>query len=109
MQEWQGSQGTVQLPDLSPTRMMTEPEPGVKERVTGFSLQILAAQYSSSNYIRQLETKVRILEDDNNKLLSQAYSRYSLSQIQTKKSGLLGERIAIRSTLVSRRHHHYAS
>lgn len=44
MQEWQGSQGTVQLPDLSPTRMMTEPEPGVKERVTGFSLQILAAQ-----------------------------------------------------------------
>ncbi|XP_041814128.1 coiled-coil domain-containing protein 85C-B isoform X3 [Chelmon rostratus] len=26
---------------------------------------------SSSNYIRQLETKVRILEDDNNKLLSQ--------------------------------------
>ncbi|KAM8826951.1 coiled-coil domain-containing protein 85C-B isoform 1-T1 [Synchiropus picturatus] len=40
---------------------------------------------SSSNYIRQLETKVRILEDDNNKLLSQAHSRYSLSQIQTKK------------------------
>uniref|UniRef100_A0A8C6KN30 Coiled-coil domain containing 85C, b n=1 Tax=Nothobranchius furzeri TaxID=105023 RepID=A0A8C6KN30_NOTFU len=40
---------------------------------------------SSSNYIRQLETKVRILEDDNNKLLSQAYNRYSLSQIQTKK------------------------
>ncbi|XP_034435992.1 coiled-coil domain-containing protein 85C-B isoform X1 [Hippoglossus hippoglossus] len=39
----------------------------------------------SSNYIRQLETKVRILEDDNNKLLTQAYSRYSLSQIQTKK------------------------
>ncbi|KAM9703254.1 coiled-coil domain-containing protein 85C-B isoform 2-T2 [Menidia menidia] len=39
----------------------------------------------SSNYIRQLETKVRILEDDNNKLLSQAYSRYSLSQIQMKK------------------------
>lgn len=26
---------------------------------------------SSTNYIRQLETKVRILEDDNNKLLSQ--------------------------------------
>ncbi|XP_053193229.1 coiled-coil domain-containing protein 85C-B isoform X2 [Scomber japonicus] len=40
---------------------------------------------SSSNYIRQLETKVRILEDDNNKLLSQAYSRYSLSQIPMKK------------------------
>ncbi|XP_029965500.1 coiled-coil domain-containing protein 85C-B isoform X2 [Salarias fasciatus] len=40
---------------------------------------------SSSNYIRQLETKVRILEDDNNKLLSQAHSRYSLSQIQTRK------------------------
>ncbi|XP_077366311.1 coiled-coil domain-containing protein 85C-B-like isoform X1 [Festucalex cinctus] len=40
---------------------------------------------SSSNYIRQLETKVRILEDDNNKLLSQAHSRYSLSQIQMKK------------------------
>ncbi|XP_044026013.1 coiled-coil domain-containing protein 85C-B isoform X2 [Siniperca chuatsi] len=40
---------------------------------------------SSSSYIRQLETKVRILEDDNSKLLSQAYSRYSLSQIQTKK------------------------
>ncbi|XP_027895938.1 coiled-coil domain-containing protein 85C-B isoform X2 [Xiphophorus couchianus] len=40
---------------------------------------------SSSNYIRQLETKVRILEDDNNKLLSQAHNRYSLSQIQTKK------------------------
>uniref|UniRef100_UPI0037E84663 coiled-coil domain-containing protein 85C-B isoform X1 n=1 Tax=Semicossyphus pulcher TaxID=241346 RepID=UPI0037E84663 len=40
---------------------------------------------SSSNYIRQLETKVRILEDDNNKLLSQAQSRYSLSQIQTKQ------------------------
>lgn len=39
----------------------------------------------SSNYIRQLETKVRILEDDNNKLLSQAYSRYSLSQIPTRK------------------------
>ncbi|XP_034006426.1 coiled-coil domain-containing protein 85C-B isoform X2 [Trematomus bernacchii] len=40
---------------------------------------------SSTNYIRQLESKVRILEDDNTKLLSQAYSRYSLSQIQTKK------------------------
>ncbi|XP_060947835.1 coiled-coil domain-containing protein 85C-B isoform X2 [Limanda limanda] len=39
----------------------------------------------SSNYIRQLETKVRILEDDNTKLLTQANSRYSLSQIQTKK------------------------
>ncbi|XP_023203425.1 coiled-coil domain-containing protein 85C isoform X2 [Xiphophorus maculatus] len=43
---------------------------------------------SSSNYIRQLETKVRILEDDNNKLLSQAHNRYSLSQIQTKKCNL---------------------
>ncbi|XP_037606694.1 coiled-coil domain-containing protein 85C-B isoform X2 [Sebastes umbrosus] len=40
---------------------------------------------SPSNYIRQLETKVRILEDDNNKLLTQAYNRYSLSQIPTKK------------------------
>ncbi|XP_061900865.1 coiled-coil domain-containing protein 85C-B-like isoform X1 [Entelurus aequoreus] len=40
---------------------------------------------SSSNYIRQLETKVRILEDDNSKLLSQAHSRYSLSQIHMKK------------------------
>ncbi|XP_077568477.1 coiled-coil domain-containing protein 85C-B isoform X1 [Stigmatopora nigra] len=40
---------------------------------------------SSSNYIRQLETKVRILEDDNNKLLSQAHNRYSLSQIPMKK------------------------
>ncbi|XP_061785770.1 coiled-coil domain-containing protein 85C-B-like isoform X1 [Nerophis lumbriciformis] len=40
---------------------------------------------SSSNYIRQLETKVRILEDDNSKLLSQAHSRYSLSQINKKK------------------------
>ncbi|XP_010795465.1 coiled-coil domain-containing protein 85C-B [Notothenia coriiceps] len=40
---------------------------------------------SSTNYIRQLESKVRILEDDNTKLLSQANSRYSLSQIQTKK------------------------
>ncbi|XP_023808663.1 coiled-coil domain-containing protein 85C isoform X1 [Oryzias latipes] len=40
---------------------------------------------SSSNYIRQLETKVRILEDDNSKLLSQAHNRYSLSQIQMKK------------------------
>ncbi|XP_049613567.1 coiled-coil domain-containing protein 85C-B isoform X1 [Syngnathus scovelli] len=39
----------------------------------------------SSNYIRQLETKVRILEDDNNKLLSQAHNRFSLSQIQMKK------------------------
>ncbi|XP_056872602.1 coiled-coil domain-containing protein 85C-B isoform X2 [Takifugu flavidus] len=38
----------------------------------------------SSNYIRQLETKVRILEDDN-KLLSQANNRSSLSQIQTTK------------------------
>ncbi|XP_034084552.1 coiled-coil domain-containing protein 85C-B isoform X2 [Gymnodraco acuticeps] len=41
---------------------------------------------SSTNYIRQLESKVRILEDDNTKLLTQANSRrYSLSQIQTKK------------------------
>ncbi|XP_023203424.1 coiled-coil domain-containing protein 85C isoform X1 [Xiphophorus maculatus] len=46
---------------------------------------------SSSNYIRQLETKVRILEDDNNKLLSQAHNRYSLSQIQTKKQCNLGD------------------
>ncbi|XP_038142053.1 coiled-coil domain-containing protein 85C-B isoform X1 [Cyprinodon tularosa] len=41
---------------------------------------------SSTNYIRQLETKVRILEDDNNKLLSQAQNRYSLSQIQMKQA-----------------------
>ncbi|KAG7466213.1 hypothetical protein MATL_G00162400 [Megalops atlanticus] len=40
----------------------------------------------SSNYIRQLETKVRILEDDNNKLLSQPRSRYSLPKIPTKQS-----------------------
>ncbi|XP_036398350.1 coiled-coil domain-containing protein 85C-A isoform X2 [Megalops cyprinoides] len=40
----------------------------------------------SSNYIRQLETKVRILEDDNNKLLSQPRSRYSLPKIPAKSS-----------------------
>lgn len=51
---------------------------------------------SSSNYIRQLETKVRILEDDNNKLLTQAYSRYSLSQIQTKKQCNPGDLRALR-------------
>ncbi|XP_070704856.1 coiled-coil domain-containing protein 85C-B isoform X1 [Pempheris klunzingeri] len=51
---------------------------------------------SSSNYIRQLETKVRILEDDNNKLLSQASSRYSLSQIQTKKQCNPGDLRALR-------------
>ncbi|XP_051264125.1 coiled-coil domain-containing protein 85C-B isoform X1 [Dicentrarchus labrax] len=51
---------------------------------------------SSSNYIRQLETKVRILEDDNNKLLSQAYSRYSLSHIQTKKQCNPGDLRALR-------------
>ncbi|XP_051510798.1 coiled-coil domain-containing protein 85C-B isoform X2 [Myxocyprinus asiaticus] len=39
---------------------------------------------ASSNYIRQLETKVRILEDNNNKLLSQPCSRYSLSKIPMK-------------------------
>ncbi|XP_038818406.1 coiled-coil domain-containing protein 85C-B-like isoform X4 [Salvelinus namaycush] len=43
---------------------------------------------SSSNYIRQLEIKMRILEDDNNKLLTQACSRYSLSQIQRNKQQL---------------------
>ncbi|KAI1895319.1 hypothetical protein AGOR_G00105070 [Albula goreensis] len=41
---------------------------------------------SSSNYIRQLETKVRILEDDNNKLLTQPRSRYSLPKIPAKQS-----------------------
>ncbi|XP_029965499.1 coiled-coil domain-containing protein 85C-B isoform X1 [Salarias fasciatus] len=51
---------------------------------------------SSSNYIRQLETKVRILEDDNNKLLSQAHSRYSLSQIQTRKQCNPGDLRALR-------------
>ncbi|KAM6915304.1 coiled-coil domain-containing protein 85C-B isoform 1-T1 [Xenentodon cancila] len=51
---------------------------------------------SSSNYIRQLETKVRILEDNNNKLLSQAYNRYSLSQIQTKKQCNPGDLRALR-------------
>lgn len=35
------------------------------------SFLLLRAPDSSSNYIRQLESKVRILEDDNNKLLSQ--------------------------------------
>ncbi|XP_076872862.1 coiled-coil domain-containing protein 85C-B isoform X1 [Brachyhypopomus gauderio] len=39
---------------------------------------------TSSNYIRQLETKVRILESDNSKLLSQPCSRYSLSKIPLK-------------------------
>ncbi|XP_056619845.1 coiled-coil domain-containing protein 85C-B isoform X1 [Triplophysa dalaica] len=38
----------------------------------------------SSNYIRLLENKVRILEDNNNKLLSQPCGRYSLSQIPMK-------------------------
>lgn len=38
----------------------------------------------SANYIRQLETKVRLLEENNNKLLSQPCGRYSLSQIPTK-------------------------
>ncbi|XP_068610106.1 coiled-coil domain-containing protein 85C-B [Brachionichthys hirsutus] len=51
---------------------------------------------SSSNYIRQLETKVRILEDDNNKLHSQAYNRYSLSQIQTRKQCNPGDLRALR-------------
>ncbi|KAL4656282.1 coiled-coil domain-containing protein 85C isoform X1 [Arapaima gigas] len=40
----------------------------------------------SSNYIRQLETKVRILEDDNKKLLSQPRSRYSLPKMPLKQS-----------------------
>ncbi|XP_026174598.1 coiled-coil domain-containing protein 85C-B isoform X4 [Mastacembelus armatus] len=35
---------------------------------------------SSSNYIRQLETKVRLLEDDNNKLLSQGTGRLPTSE-----------------------------
>ncbi|KAJ8341219.1 hypothetical protein SKAU_G00335100 [Synaphobranchus kaupii] len=39
----------------------------------------------SSNYIRQLETKVRILEGDNSKFLSQPRSRYSLPKIPTKQ------------------------
>ncbi|XP_041121558.1 coiled-coil domain-containing protein 85C-A-like isoform X1 [Polyodon spathula] len=39
----------------------------------------------SSNYIRQLETKVRILEDDN-KLLSQPRNRNSLPRALTKQS-----------------------
>uniref|UniRef100_A0A8C9VH59 Coiled-coil domain containing 85C, b n=1 Tax=Scleropages formosus TaxID=113540 RepID=A0A8C9VH59_SCLFO len=38
----------------------------------------------SSNYIRQLETKVRILEDDNNKLLSQC----NLGELRTLRKGL---------------------
>ncbi|KAG5857779.1 hypothetical protein ANANG_G00023000 [Anguilla anguilla] len=38
----------------------------------------------SSNYIRQLESKVRILEDDN-KLLTQPRSRYSLPKILPKQ------------------------
>ncbi|XP_031436978.1 coiled-coil domain-containing protein 85C-B isoform X2 [Clupea harengus] len=49
---------------------------------------------SSSNYIRQLETKVRILEDDNSKLISQPCGRYSLSKIQTKCN--LGDLRALR-------------
>ncbi|XP_034084551.1 coiled-coil domain-containing protein 85C-B isoform X1 [Gymnodraco acuticeps] len=52
---------------------------------------------SSTNYIRQLESKVRILEDDNTKLLTQANSRrYSLSQIQTKKQCNPGDLRALR-------------
>lgn len=49
----------------------------------------------SSNYIRQLETKVRILEDDN-KLLSQANNRNSLSQMQTAKQVNPGDLRALR-------------
>ncbi|KAJ8274820.1 hypothetical protein COCON_G00094450 [Conger conger] len=40
---------------------------------------------SSSNYIRQLETKVRILEDDKNKLLSQSSS----GDLRTLRKGAL--------------------
>ncbi|XP_023203427.1 coiled-coil domain-containing protein 85C isoform X4 [Xiphophorus maculatus] len=39
---------------------------------------------SSSNYIRQLETKVRILEDDNNKLLSQC----NLGDLRVLRKGM---------------------
>ncbi|XP_073783605.1 coiled-coil domain-containing protein 85C-A isoform X3 [Danio rerio] len=39
---------------------------------------------SSSNYIRQLETKVRILEDDNKQLLSQG----SVGDLKTLRKGL---------------------
>ncbi|KAL7389173.1 hypothetical protein ABVT39_027619 [Epinephelus coioides] len=39
---------------------------------------------SSSNYIRQLETKVRILEDDNNKLLSQ----YNPGDLRALRKGM---------------------
>ncbi|XP_008303771.1 coiled-coil domain-containing protein 85C-B-like [Stegastes partitus] len=66
------------------------------EELKGSVKEGVAAGNSSSNYIRQLETKVRILEDDNNKLLSQAYSRYSLSQIQTKKQCNPGDLRALR-------------
>lgn len=42
---------------------------------------------SSSNYIRQLETKVRILEDDNNKLLSQVrHSRRRAARMSSARS-----------------------
>ncbi|XP_048829752.1 coiled-coil domain-containing protein 85C-A [Brienomyrus brachyistius] len=40
---------------------------------------------STSNYVRQLETKVRMLQDDD-KLLSQPRSRYSLPKMPTKGS-----------------------
>ncbi|XP_023203426.1 coiled-coil domain-containing protein 85C isoform X3 [Xiphophorus maculatus] len=40
---------------------------------------------SSSNYIRQLETKVRILEDDNNKLLSQ---QCNLGDLRVLRKGM---------------------
>ncbi|XP_041952454.1 coiled-coil domain-containing protein 85C-B isoform X4 [Alosa alosa] len=41
---------------------------------------------SSSNYIRQLETKVRILEDDKNKLLSQQQS--NLGDLRALRKGM---------------------
>ncbi|KAA0708881.1 Coiled-coil domain-containing protein 85C-B [Triplophysa tibetana] len=48
------------------------------------NISVADASDRSSNYIRLLENKVRILEDNNNKLLSQPCGRYSLSQIPMK-------------------------
>ncbi|KAI2654248.1 Coiled-coil domain-containing protein 85C-A [Labeo rohita] len=53
--------------------------------VDSLANQLGCASDSSSNYIRQLETKVRILEDDNKQLLSQ---QGNMGDLKTLRKGL---------------------
>ncbi|TRY77586.1 hypothetical protein DNTS_007220 [Danionella cerebrum] len=78
--------GEEELNSISLSEILSESKPASKETTSKELSVELKMLDASSNYIRQLETKVRMLEDSNSRMLSQTsgFTRFVPEQFSSK-------------------------